>query len=205
MRNKGMALLAIFITFSLSIMTACSSNKNTTSENTPNQTSNVAQADAAVQAAANDNSFPKFSTTDLNGNKVDNSSFADYKITMLNIWGTFCKPCIGEMSDLESLNKKMPEGTRLVGLAFDASDDEHKKLAKQIVSENKVTYQNLFPDDALTNYVENNVTGVPTTLFIDSNGNIVGDAVIGVHSVDEYLSELQSRLNQVEGKSSNSK
>jgi thiol-disulfide isomerase/thioredoxin len=170
------------------------SDTSTSKADTENDTvPAIVQSDSKVMAQ-NDSSFPSFSTTDLNGNAVDNKSFADYKITMINVWGTFCKPCIEEMPDLQTLSGQMPSGTRLVGLVADATDGNTINLAKQIVSENGVTYQNWLPDDALLGYVNDNITGVPTTIFVDSNGNIVGDAVVGVQSIDDYLNELNSRL-----------
>lgn len=148
-----------------------------------------------TRGAANTGSFPTFSTTDLTGNVVDNTTFADYQITVLNIWGTFCGPCIEEMSDLEAMSKNMPEGTRLIGLISDALDDERKNLAEKIISETGVTYPNWIPDAALTEYVDSHVIGVPTTLFIDTNGQILGDAIIGKQSIEDYMSALTSRLN----------
>lgn len=148
-----------------------------------------------TRGAANTGTFPCFSTSDLEGNPVDNTSFADYSLTMINIWGTFCGPCIEEMPDLETMSKSMPEGTRLVGLVTDALDEEHRTLAKKILSESGVTYENWITGDALTNYVNEHVTGVPTTLFIDSNGQIIGDAIIGAQSVEAYMNALTARLN----------
>lgn len=148
-----------------------------------------------TRGAANTGSFPNFSTTDLTGNVVDSTVFADYQITVLNIWGTFCAPCIEEMPDLEAMSKNMPEGTRLIGLISDALDDERKSLAEKIISETGVTYPNWIPDAALTEYVDSHVIGVPTTLFIDTNGQIIGDAIIGRQSIEDYMSALTSRLN----------
>lgn len=154
-----------------------------------------------TRGAANTGSFPSFSTIDLDGNPVENTTFSDYQITMVNIWGTFCGPCIEEMPDLEKMSKNMPEGTRLVGLVCDALDDEHQSLARKILSEKGVSFKNWIPDAALKEYMDNHVTGVPTTLFIDKNGEIVGDAIIGAVGIDEYKSSLTSRLNLTEGNS----
>jgi thiol-disulfide isomerase/thioredoxin len=84
-----------------------------------------------TRGAANTGSFPGFATSDLEGNPADNTSFAGYKLTMVNIWGTFCGPCIAKMPDLESLSKSMPESTRLIGLITDALDEEHTILAQK--------------------------------------------------------------------------
>jgi hypothetical protein len=66
-----------------------------------------------------------------------------------------------------------------------------------MLSENGVTYQNWIPDNALMDYVNKHVTGVPTTLFIDADGQIIGDAIIGSQSVEGYLNALTSRLNEI--------
>lgn len=142
----------------------------------------------------NINALPEFSTTDLSGNPVDSSIFAGNKLTMLNIWGTFCGPCIEEMPDLEAMSKNMPEGTAIVGLVTDALDESYIKLANDIVTETGVTYTNIIPDNALNDYVNENIVGIPTTIFIDSNGKIVGDALVGAKSADVYMQELISRL-----------
>ncbi|MGI6497503.1 MAG: TlpA family protein disulfide reductase [Oscillospiraceae bacterium] len=138
--------------------------------------------------------FPSFSTTDLNGNVVDNASFANYKLTMVNIWGTFCGPCISEMPDLAQLSENMPEGTRLVGIVIDAADDARQTLAKRILSEAGASFENWVPGDALMEYINENITGVPTTLFVDENGRIVGDAILGSRSGEAYLNALNTYL-----------
>ena len=154
-----------------------------------------------TRGASDTGTFPSFSTTDLAGNVVDSNTFSNYQITMVNIWGTFCGPCIEEMPDLEKLSKEMPQGTRLVGLVCDALDDEHKSLAKKILSEKGVSYANWIPDESLKKYMDDHISGVPTTLFIDQNGQIIGDALIGSQSIKEYQSQLESRLNSTTIKS----
>lgn len=145
--------------------------------------------------AADTGTFPSFSTTDLNGNAVSSESFAKYRLTMVNFWGTFCGPCIEEMPDLEKLNKSMPQGTRLVGIVTDVSGDENKETAKQIIAKAGATYENWLPDEALLEYMDSHVSGVPTTLFIDSNGQIVGEAVVGKRNAEKYQEELEARLS----------
>lgn len=147
--------------------------------------------------AADTGTFPSFSTTDLNGNAVSSESFAKYRVTMVNFWGTFCAPCKEQMPDLEKLNKSMPEGTRLIGVVTDVSGDENKETAKQIIAKAGATYENWLPDAALQEYIESHVSGVPTTLFINGNGEIVGEAVIGKHSAEKYQEELEARLSSL--------
>lgn len=150
-----------------------------------------------VREAANTGTFPSFSTTDLNGNPVDSKSFEKYQLTMVNFWGTFCSPCVEEMPDLEKLSKEMPEGTRLVGVVTDISEEQNKQTAQQLISKTGVTYENWVPDDSLMEYMNGHISGVPTTLFIDSKGQIVGEAVIGKRGIEKYKEELTSRLNSL--------
>lgn len=147
-----------------------------------------------TRGAANTGDLPSFSVNDLSGNAIDNTTFADYEMTVLNIWGTFCGPCIEEMPELEAMSRNMPTGTRLVGLVCDATDEDHIELAKEILAGNSVTYPNWIPDDALIGYLDEHITGVPTTLFIDRNGRIIGDAIIGSQSAEAYLNALNARL-----------
>jgi thiol-disulfide isomerase/thioredoxin len=143
--------------------------------------------------------FPQFETVDLAGKGVDYGLFAGNKLTMVNIWGTFCGPCIDEMPDLARLGKEMPEGTALVGLVMDAVDKDSLDLAKKIVSDNGVGFTNIVPDEALKAYVNENVTGVPTTIFVDASGKIVGDAVLGTRDFDAYMEVVTERLGAVGG------
>ncbi len=149
----------------------------------------------AVQQEENDILFPEFSAITLDGEKIDASVFADAQITMVNIWGTFCGPCINEMPDLEKLYQELPEGCALLGVLTDVYGDDDPDAARQIVTETGVTYANIIPDEALYQFLSDNITGVPTTLYVDSEGNILG-GVVGARSMEEYLEILKTLLNK---------
>jgi thiol-disulfide isomerase/thioredoxin len=142
--------------------------------------------------------LPEFKAKDLSGEDVDSSLFASNKVTMVNIWGTFCGPCIDEMPDLAAMNKDMPEGAAIVGLVCDAVDNETIDLAKEIVGKTGVGYRNIIPDEALTKYLNDQITAVPTTLFIDSHGHIVGDAIIGSQDAETYMDAIRSLLDNAD-------
>jgi thiol-disulfide isomerase/thioredoxin len=148
-------------------------------------------------------SLPAFAAADLDGNLIDSTLFGEYKLVMLNFWATFCGPCIDEMPDLQEMSGSMPEGTLLAGVVGDALSDGYIELAKEIASEAKVTYLNIVPDQALSDYINNNIVGYPTTIFIDAKGNIVGDVLVGKHSKEEYEAELTKRLDNLEDDNSN--
>jgi thiol-disulfide isomerase/thioredoxin len=141
--------------------------------------------------------FPAFKTTDMYGNPVDSSIFADNTLTMINFWGTFCGPCIDEMPGLADMSANMPEGTAIVGIVIDAVDERRVELAKKIADETGVSYTNILPDSVLFNYTNDNIIGVPTTVYVDSAGNIVDSALIGARSAEMYMSELLARLDKL--------
>ena len=97
-------------------------------------------ADAVdTQAQETDASaFPAFTATDLDGNTVTESIFTEKDLTVLNIWGTFCGPCIGEMPELGKWAKEMPDNVQIVGLIIDINgeeDTEHRDLAIEITAQ----------------------------------------------------------------------
>jgi thiol-disulfide isomerase/thioredoxin len=137
-----------------------------------------------------------FSTKDLHGEAVDNSIFAEHKLTMINIWATFCRPCIKEMPDLQKMSEAMPEGTQLISIVGDVDDEEHLKLAQQIAKDKGVSFTSIVPDESLRQYLDNNIVAYPTTLFVDSTGKIVGEAIIGERDISVYKKVLNDRLAQ---------
>ena len=135
-----------------------------------------------------------FSTTDLDGNAVDSSILSEAKLTVLNIWATYCTPCVNEMPDLETLSQNYKDkGVQVVGLVADVFDDEEKKAeAKEILSATGVTYVNLLPDTVLDDSLLYDITGTPTTLFLDSEGKIL-KIVEGTRDLDA-LTEMVDEL-----------
>lgn len=150
-------------------------------------------ADASSEAAY----FPEFSSVDIYGNKIDNSLFEENKITAVNIWGTFCGPCIAEMPDLAKWDSENIEGMGIVGIVCDingADDTDYIKQAVSITENAGVTYTNIIPDSSLQTYLRN-FAFVPTTVFVDSDGKIVGEPIVGAN-VDGYKSFVNSYLSE---------
>lgn len=141
-------------------------------------------------------SFPEFLTVDLYGNEVDQTIFGEYKLTMVNVWGTFCGPCIQELPDLAQLNSEMPEETKLVGIVTDVSNESSIETTKAMLIDRNVVYENWLLDQALYDFIVQNVPGVPTTFFVDENGEIV-NTISGARSKEDYLSEIQEVLKDL--------
>lgn len=140
-----------------------------------------------------------FKTTDIDGNEVDSATlFAQNKVTMINIWATTCGPCINEMPELEELNKEFQQkGGAIIGIIDDVTTDNTTFLedAKDIVKDTGVTYTNLRAWDGYYDQLPS--VGTPTTYFVDSNGKIIGNPVLGAQlkvyaeKMDEYLSQAK--------------
>lgn len=141
--------------------------------------------------------FPAFTATDLDGNTVTESIFGEKDLTVLNIWGTFCGPCIGEMPELGEWAKEMPDNVQIIGLIIDINgeeDTEHRDLAVDITQQAGADFPNLIANADFAPILKD-VIGVPTTLFIDGEGNLVGDPVVGA-DVDGYKSFVEDYLNE---------
>lgn len=139
--------------------------------------------------------FPAFfSAVDIYGNAVDQSIFSEYDLTMINIWGTYCGPCIIEMPGLGEMSAAMPKGTQLLGLVCDAVNDEYIELAIQIAEGTAAAFTHIVPDEALFGYLYDNIAAIPTTIFVDSDGKVVGEPLIGSSTRERYEAELAARL-----------
>lgn len=136
-----------------------------------------------------------FKTKDLAGEDVDESVFKENKITMINIWATTCGPCVSEMEDLEKIyNENKDKGFNLIGIVTDgdvALDD-----AKFIAEKKGLTFKNIVAEDVLKKDVLSKISGTPTTLFVDSEGNIVGEPIIGSVGKEAYDKAIESYLDK---------
>ncbi len=155
----------------------------------------TAGAACSAEAAALPKTFPDFTAPTLDGKTVTQAIFAGNRLTMINFWGTYCPPCIDEMPDLGKLANSMPEGTRLVGIVIDASPDDAdtKDEANQILTAAKADFLQILPVKEMLP-VFNAIEAVPTTLFVDSEGNIVGEPIVGSGSGEEYRAEIEKAL-----------
>ena len=138
--------------------------------------------------------FPAFETTDTKGNKVTEKIFADKDITMVNVWGTFCGPCINEMPELQKIYESLPENANLIGVIADVPEGMKDGVdnANYIEKQTGVKYTNLTLSDSLGSFARR-FYAVPSTIFVDKNGNIIGELVMGA-DIDAYVRNLQNVL-----------
>lgn len=140
----------------------------------------------------------KFETDTLDGEKADESIFADAKLTMLNMWATYCSPCIDEMPDLGELAGEYDNAEfQIVGIISDVQTGDDTTAAQKIVSETGASYRHLLLNQEVYQTFMDGVTAVPTTLFVDAEGNQVGEAYMGARGKEEWKEIIDALLAQM--------
>ena len=148
---------------------------------------------SVVQASPVAKNIPTFTTKSITGETVTNEIFAKKKITIVNIWGTFCPPCIAEMPELGEMARSMTADAQIIGLVCDTSENSVQiQRAQEITRQAGVNFINIIPEENLMKFMEN-VEAVPTTIFVNDKGEVVGNAIIGAN-VKGYKDELKKLL-----------
>lgn len=136
-----------------------------------------------------------FDTVTLTGDKVTSDLFKDYKITMINLWTTDCSPCIEEMPDIAKLYDSKPEGSNIISICIDTVDDEKAvKFATKVMKDAGANFMTLIPDEVLQNTLTNQTRVYPTTIFVDSNGKVVGSPHFGANNEEAYRKSILDRI-----------
>lgn len=162
--------------------------------------SSTPQAADAVESDEHEARIPDFTTTDLEGNTVTQDIFLDKDLTVVNVWGTYCPPCINEMPELGAWAGEMPDNVQLIGVVCDVmtgDEGETLELARDIVSRTGAGYTSITMCDDLV-WIAYGIEGVPTTFFVDGSGEIVGKVILGAY-VDQYKAQVEALLNENEG------
>jgi len=145
--------------------------------------------------------FPAFEGKDLDGNPVKSDElFSANAVTVVNFWFTGCKPCVGELSELDALNKELAKkGGALIGVNTSTLDGDEAAIseAKDVLAKKGVTYQNVYfaPDGEAGKFITN-IFAYPTTYVVDRNGNIVGDPIVGAITEKKQAETLQKLIDQ---------
>ena len=158
-------------------LTACASQDEGSDQSSSTNTSTSSKSSTSGDYP---DKISSFNSTDINGQSVTNEIFKEKKFTVINFWGTYCTPCINEMSDLQEWAEEMDEDVQLVGVVIDVKDvsDAANDTAKSIVESTGVKFTNIIAAGGLTNFASS-LVGVPTTIVVDEEGNRVGDPIVG--------------------------
>ena len=145
--------------------------------------------------------FPAFEGKDLDGNTVKSDElFSGNAVTVVNFWFTTCNPCVGELAELDALNKELAEkGGSLIGVNTFTLDGDEAAIseAKDVLAKKGATYQNVyFASDGEAGKFTTNIFAYPTTYVVDRNGNIVGDPIVGAITEKKQAETLQKLIDQ---------
>ena len=145
--------------------------------------------------------FPAFEGKDLDGNMVKSDElFSANAVTVVNFWFTTCNPCVGELSELDALNKELAEkGGSLIGVNTFTLDGDETAIseAKDVLAKKGATYQNVYFDsDGEAGKFTTNIFAYPTTYVVDRNGNIVGEPIVGAITEKKQAETLQKLIEQ---------
>ncbi len=146
----------------------------------------------------------KFSMEDINGSAYTEELFADHDLTMVNVFTTWCTPCIREIPDLEKLHKEMEgQGVGVVGIVLDAIgssgkvDEKAVEKAKILAEKTGAAYPFLIPDEGYLGGRLAGIAAVPETFFVDKDGNIVGETYSGSRSFEDWKGIVEKELEGV--------
>ena len=145
--------------------------------------------------------FPAFEGKDLDGNTVKSDElFSGNTVTVVNFWFTTCNPCVGELAELDALNKELAEkGGSLIGVNTFTLDGDEAAIseAKDVLAKKGATYQNVYFDsDGEAGKFTTNIFAYPTTYVVDRSGNIVGEPIVGAVTEKKQAETLQKLIDQ---------
>lgn len=191
------------LTLSLSLLlatTACSQNDVSTTtdtiptvipETTPPTTTPV------EETVALSNTF-SFTGKTIIGEDISSAIFADYDVTAINVWATWCGPCVNEMPELQELYAVLPENVNFITLCHDG--DTQESLALKILESSQAEFQTLIPSPEIEQQIMAHVSAFPTTFFVDSEGNLLSTRLQGApssHVVETYLNFVEKALESL--------
>lgn len=117
--------------------------------------------------------FTQFSTNDLNGNPIDQSFFQNKKLTLVNLWASYCGPCIEEIPHLQELSQLYEDDFQVLGILSDGNNENSLLAGKKILEESNVTYPNMIIEENTSEQLFSHFNYVPVSLFVDENGVIL--------------------------------
>jgi thiol-disulfide isomerase/thioredoxin len=145
-----------------------------------------------------------FQTEDIYGTEMDQSIFKDYTLTMVNVWGTYCGPCLEEMPYLGELqNEYETKGVNIMGIVIDVQDEnleileDQLDLAREIAEETGADYTHLIVSEEMIDAVLYQLSSIPSTFFVDSDGNIVSEFYIGAREKSKWADIIEENLEKL--------
>ena len=140
-----------------------------------------------------------FEGQDIEGNAVSSSVFEDSKLTMVNVWATYCNPCLKEMPELGELAKEYePDQFQLIGIISDVQEgagDEALEYALGLIEQTGADYPHLLLNESIYRGLLKEVSAVPTTFFVNENGEVL-DVVVGAMKKSAWEEKINTLLGK---------
>lgn len=197
-KKKNLCVLLLSGICCFIILNGCG-GKNASGDNASLE--NVPTEDVAEGSAEDSVNIGEFSMQDITGETYTQEMFAEYDLTMVNVFTTWCTPCINEIPDLQTLSGEMADkGVNVVGIALDCidgsggTDEEAIEKAKMLAEYTGASYPFLIPDESYLNGRLSGINAVPETFFVDKEGNIVGETYSGSRSLEEWKGIVETEL-----------
>ncbi len=192
LRKKMLCVLLLCIMCGLLALSGCGSKEESSGDKT------------AVDETDSVENLGEFTMEDIEGNTYTQEMFAECDLTMVNVFTTWCTPCVREIPELEKLSQEMSDkGVKVVGIVLDAAEKSESakqdvvEKAKLLAEETGAAYPFLIPDKGYMNGRLLGVDAVPETFFVDTDGNIVGEAYVGAHSLGDWKVIVEKELEGV--------
>lgn len=183
-------------------LTGCAGTSKET-ESKAEKTESTTGAKTQSTAAGQGKALPLpvyFEGTDMEGSEISAEIFEDSKVTMINVWATYCNPCLNEMPELGELAGEYDPGDfQIIGVISDVqegADQETLEYAQGLIEETKAAYPHLLLNESIYNALLKEVTAVPTTMFCDKNGVIL-DTVIGARDKEQWEEIINGLLENL--------
>lgn len=203
-KNKKLGAVLLSGLCCLAAISGCGEKEKPAPGKQPAQESEAAEGNLADAPASEEGKVGEFSTQDVNGEAYTQEMFADYDLTLVNIFATWCSPCMGEIPDLQELYVKMKDkGVNVVGIVLDAVDidgntsEETLETARLLAEYTGAEYPFLIPDAGNLNGRLSEVSAVPETFFVDREGKVVGETYTGSRSLEEWEQIVETELKGV--------
>ncbi|MFM9414029.1 TlpA family protein disulfide reductase [Peptococcus simiae] len=202
--KKKLTAMVCLLGLSAAFLAGCGgSGAETSTEAASSASTASASVDKGPKATTTFSEMGQFNMETIDGKSFTADDLKGHKLTLVNLMGTFCNPCIAEMPDLEKLNQEMKDkGVQVVGIVVDTTDGgkdvpESVQKAKKIQKETGVTYPLCKPDETVLGNILKDVTTFPTSYLVDENGKVVGQGYAGARSLDQWKEIINSALEEV--------
>lgn len=193
--KKRLLLIGCVLMMSTAAVACSSTNQSTEAkqETTSMDSSQAQGSESVAQDASSSTKMPEFKTKTTEGEEITSDVFKKSKLTVVNLWGSWCQPCVEEIPELQKLYENMKDkGVNVIGVAQDG--DTELDAVKEIIAQDNVTYTNIIPDEdgPLKGFVMSSQL-FPNTFLVDSEGNIVAN-ITGGQDLEGFTKAVEDAL-----------